>query len=87
MNTVESDVDLAVIYIAPTKTILRGERILATTGQRMESRNGIIYDTLGWETGHLISQLLKGNITHLVCCQPIVIHALPTRKAEVTGAK
>lgn len=78
MNTAESDVDLAVIYIAPTKAILRGERIPATTGQRMESRNGIIYDTLGWEIGHLVSQLLKGNINAIwYATSPIVIQPSP----------
>jgi hypothetical protein len=74
MNTAESDVDLAVIYIAPTKAILRGEHIPATTGQQMNCRHGIVYDTLGWEVGHLVSQLLKGNINAIwYTTSPIVV--------------
>jgi len=74
MNDEESDVDLAEVYIVPTKSILRGERIPITTGQQMNTRNGVIYDTLGWEIGHLISQLLKGNINAIwYATSPIVI--------------
>ncbi len=74
MNNEESDVDLAVIYIAPTDAILRGERIPVTTGQQMNARQGIIYDTLGWEIGHLINQLLKGNVNAIwYTTSPIVI--------------
>lgn len=62
MESKDSDVDLVVIYIAPTKSILRGEKISATISQRMEEKNGVIYDTLGWEIGHLIDQLVKGNV-------------------------
>jgi len=62
MESKESDVDLVVIYIAPTKSILRGEKISATISQRMEEKNGVIYDTLGWEIGHLMDQLVKGNV-------------------------
>ncbi len=78
MNDMDSDVDLAVIYIVQTRSILRGERVCATTGQRMESRNGIVYDTLGWEIGHLINQLLKGNINAIwYATSPIVISPSP----------
>lgn len=78
MNNEESDVDLAVIYIAPTSAILRGERIPATTGQQMNVRRGIVYDTLGWEMGHLINQLLKGNINAIwYTTSPIVVQPSP----------
>lgn len=78
MNNEESDVDLAVIYIAPTNAILRGERIPVTAGQQMNVRQGIVYDTLGWEVGHLINQILKGNINAIwYTTSPIVIHPSP----------
>lgn len=78
MNNVESDVDLAVIYIAPTSAILRGVRIPATTGQQMNVRQGIVYDTLGWEIGHLINQLLKGNVNAIwYTTSPIVTKPSP----------
>ncbi len=62
MNDEASDVDLSVIYIAPTRSILRGEAISPTVAQQKILRDGIVYDILGWELGHLIKQLLKGNI-------------------------
>jgi hypothetical protein len=62
MNTPESDIDLVIIYIAPTRSLLRGERILPTLRQRITAHRGEIYDTLGWEIGHLINQLIKGNV-------------------------
>jgi hypothetical protein len=62
MNSSESDIDLAMIYIAPTLSLLRGERILPTVRQQIKARGGEIYDTLGWEIGHLINQLIKGNV-------------------------
>ncbi|OPY50046.1 MAG: hypothetical protein A4E49_02894 [Methanosaeta sp. PtaU1.Bin112] len=62
MNTLESDIDLVIIYIAPTLSLLRGERILPTVRQRIAAHRGEIYDTLGWEIGHLINQLIKGNV-------------------------
>lgn len=78
MNNEESDVDLAVIYIAPTRAILRGEHIATTTGQQMNSRQGIVYDTLGWEVGHLINQLLKGNVNAIwYATSPIIIQPSP----------
>jgi len=78
MNDRESDVDLAVIYIAPTKSILRGERMPVTAGQKMESRNDVVYDTLGWEIGHLVGQLLKGNVNAVwYVTSPIVIQPSP----------
>jgi hypothetical protein len=81
MNTAESDVDLAVIYIAPTNAILRGERIPVTTGQQMSNRQGIVYDTLGWEVGHLVNQLLKGNVNAIwYATSPIVIQPSPYQK-------
>ena len=62
MNNEQSDIDLVMIYIAPTRAILRGEKIPFTVRQQIAPKNGEIYDTLGWEIGHLIDQLIKGNI-------------------------
>ena len=62
MENEESDIDLVMIYIAPTRSILRGERIRSTIRQEIAARGGEVYDTLGWEIGHLINQLIKGNV-------------------------
>ena len=62
MQNGESDIDLVMIYIAPTRSILRGERIPPTIRQEITARGGEVYDTLGWEIGHLINQLIKGNV-------------------------
>ena len=62
MQSKESDIDLVMIYIAPTRAILRAERISPTIRQQIAARGGEIYDTLGWEVGHLINQLIKGNV-------------------------
>ena len=62
MQNEESDIDLVMIYIAPTRSILRGERIPSTIRQEIAARGGEVYDTLGWEIGHLINQLIKGNV-------------------------
>jgi len=62
MQNEVSDIDLVMIYIVPTRSILRGERVLHTVRQEIAARKGEIYDTLGWEIGHLINQLIKGNV-------------------------
>jgi predicted nucleotidyltransferase len=62
MQNWESDIDLVMIYIAPARSILRGERIRSTISQEIAARGGEVYDTLGWEIGHLINQLIKGNV-------------------------
>ncbi len=62
MNSPESDIDLVMINIAPTRSLLRGEKIMPTVHQQITYRGGEIYDTLGWEIGHLINQLIKGNV-------------------------
>ena len=74
MQSVESDIDLVMIYIAPTRAILRGERISPTVRQQITARGGEIYDTLGWEMGHLINQLIKGNVNAIwYVTSPLVI--------------
>ena len=74
MDTAESDIDLVIIYIAPTRSLLRGERILPTVRQRMTAHRGEIYDTLGWEIGHLINQLIRGNVNAIwYATSPLVI--------------
>ncbi|MCX6678626.1 MAG: nucleotidyltransferase domain-containing protein [Methanothrix sp.] len=74
MQSPESDIDLVMIYIAPTRAILRGERISPTLRQLITARGGEIYDTLGWEIGHLINQLIKGNVNAIwYATSPLVI--------------
>lgn len=74
MNTAESDIDLVIIYIAPTRSLLRGESILPTVRQRITAHRGEIYDTLGWEIGHLINQLIRGNVNAIwYATSPLVI--------------
>jgi uncharacterized protein len=74
MQSPESDIDLVVIYIAPTRAILRGERISLTVRQEIAARDGENYDTLGWEIGHLINQLIKGNVNAIwYVTSPLVI--------------
>ncbi|MCX6674107.1 MAG: nucleotidyltransferase domain-containing protein [Methanothrix sp.] len=74
MQSPESDIDLVMIYIAPTRAILRGESISPTVRQQITARGGEIYDTLGWEMGHLINQLIKGNVNAIwYVCSPLII--------------
>ena len=74
MQSSESDIDLVMIYIAPTRSILRGERIPPTIRQEIAARGGEVYDTLGWEIGHLINQLIKGNVNAIwYVTSPLVI--------------
>jgi len=81
MNNRESDIDLVMIYIAPTRKILRGERVPATTRQEMAARGGGIYDTLGWEIGHLIDLLIKGNVNAIWhATSPLVIMPSPVQE-------
>ena len=81
MNNEQSDIDLVMIYIAPTRAILRGENFPFTVRQQIAPKNGEIYDTLGWEIGHLIDQLIKGNINAIwYATSPLVIK--PSRVQE-----
>ena len=74
MQNEASDIDLVLIYIAPTGALLRGERISPTVRQQITARGGEIYDTLGWEIGHLINQLIKGNVNAIwYVTSPLVI--------------
>jgi predicted nucleotidyltransferase len=74
MHSLESDIDLVMIYIAPTRAILRGERVSPTVRQQIKARRGEIYDTLGWEIGHLINQLIRGNVNAIwYVTSPLVI--------------
>ncbi len=78
MQSPESDIDLVMIYIAPTKRILRGERIPPTIRQEIAARGGEVYDTLGWEIGHLINQLIKGNVNAIwYVTSPLIIKPSP----------
>ncbi len=81
MQNLESDIDLVMIYIAPTKRILGGERIPPTIRQEIADRGGEVYDTLGWEIGHLINQLIKGNVNAIwYATSPLVIKPSPIQK-------
>lgn len=89
MNDEASDVDLSVIYIAPTRSILRGEAISPTVSQQIIPKEGTVYDILGWELGHLMKQLLKGNINAIwYSTSPLVPRPSPYQeelKALVTS--
>lgn len=81
MQNQESDIDLVMIYIAPTRSILRGEKVPATIRQEMTASGGEIYDTLGWEIGHLIDLLIKGNINAIwYATSPLVIMPSPVQQ-------
>ena len=85
MESKESDIDLVMIYIVPTKRILRGEKFPATIRQEMAARGGGIYDTLGWEIGHLIDLLIKGNVNAIwYATSPLVI--MPSALQEELSA-
>ncbi|MDQ1313346.1 MAG: uncharacterized protein QG605_1885 [Euryarchaeota archaeon] len=85
MESKESDIDLVMIYIVPTKRILRGEKFPATIRQEMATRGGGIYDTLGWEIGHLIDLLIKGNVNAIwYATSPLVI--MPSALQEELSA-
>ena len=81
MENEESDIDLVMIYIVSTRRILRGEKFPATIRQEMDAREGGIYDTLGWEIGHLIELLIKGNINAIwYATSPLVILPSPVQE-------
>jgi hypothetical protein len=81
MENEESDIDLVMIYIAPTRSILRGERIRSTIRQEVVARGGEVYDTLGWEIGHLINQLIKGNVNAVwYVTSPLHVKPSPTQE-------
>lgn len=81
MQSRESDIDLVMIYIAPTGSILRGERIPPTVRQEIADRCGEVYDTLGWEVGHLIDQLIKGNVNAIwYVSSPLIIKPSNTQE-------
>jgi predicted nucleotidyltransferase len=85
MNSPESDIDLVMIYIAPTRSLLRGDKVPYTIRQQIAPKNGKIYDTLGWEIGHLINQLIKGNINAIwYVTSPLIIK--PSRVQEELSA-
>jgi uncharacterized protein len=74
MQSPESDIDLVMIYISPTRSILRGERVPPTVRQEIAARGGEVYDTLGWEIGHLINQLIEGNVNAIwYVSSPLII--------------
>jgi len=53
---------------------LRGERISPTIRQQITPGRGVIYDTIGWEIGQLINQLIKGNINAIwYAASPLVV--------------
>ena len=81
MQSPESDIDLVMIYISPTRSILRGERVPPTVRQEIAARGGEVYDTLGWEIGHLINQLIKGNVNAIwYVSSPLIIKPSPIQE-------
>jgi predicted nucleotidyltransferase len=44
----------------------------------MTEKGGVIFDTLGWEIGHLINQLIKGNVNAIWnTVSPLVLQPSP----------
>ena len=85
MESEESDVDLVEIYMASTRAILRGETVPSTIGQQMAAVEGVIYDIQGWEIGHLINLLIKGNVNAIWCSSsPLVIQPSPAQEGLKT---
>jgi hypothetical protein len=85
MESKESDIDLVMIYTVSTRRILRGEKFPAAIRQEMAAKEGGIYDTLGWEIGHLIDLLIKGNINAIwYATSPLVI--MPSALQEELSA-
>jgi predicted nucleotidyltransferase len=85
MESKESDIDLVMIYTVSTRRILRGEKFPVAIRQEMVARRGGIYDTLGWEIGHLIDLLIKGNINAIwYATSPLVI--MPSALQEELSA-
>lgn len=81
MQSPESDIDLVMIYTAPTRSILRGVKIPPTIRQEIAARGGEVYDTLGWEIGHLINQLIKGNVNAIwYVSSPLIIKPSPVQE-------
>jgi predicted nucleotidyltransferase len=85
MEKETSYIDLFMIYTVPKRRILRGEKFPATIRQEIVARRGGIYDTLGWEIGHLIDLLIKGNINAIwYATSPLVI--MPSALQEELSA-
>lgn len=78
MNRPESDIDLVVIYAASTVSILRGQKVPTTIRQEIAACRGEVYDTLGWEAGHLIDQLIRGNVNAIwYTTSPLIVKPSP----------
>jgi len=62
MGLPESDIDLAHAYLVPSRAILEGRKYPRTLKQTGEVKQGRLHDEVWWEIGHLVDQLIKGNI-------------------------
>jgi predicted nucleotidyltransferase len=77
METEHSDHDLMNVYIADTTYLLKGYTIARTLPDRFDSKTNT--DIKAQELGHLINQLIKGNVNAIwTVCSPIIVNNHPT---------
>lgn len=73
MQRPDSDIDLYRVYIAPSEGLLLGHRHDRGHQARSVGEDGCDYDTSSFEIGHVIKQLMTGNLNHIIgLCSPIV---------------
>jgi predicted nucleotidyltransferase len=71
MQTEQSDVDLALVYIVDTNDLLAGHHI-PTKKNRIFQEHGTEYDIQYYELGHIMNLLLKGNVNAIwAVCSPV----------------
>lgn len=83
MATPESDYDHVVVYQVPTRRILEGHRIPETRSTRQfVDEQGREMDIAYKEVGHLVAQLIKGNVNNLwTVTSPVVVEPSPVLDA------
>jgi len=83
MATPESDYDHVVVYQVPTARILEGRRIPETRStQQYVDEQGREMDIAYKEVGHLVAQLIKGNVNNLwTVTSPVVVEPSPVLDA------
>lgn len=89
MATPESDYDHVVVYQVPTRRILEGHRVPETRPTRQYvDEAGREMDVSYKEIGHLINQLIKGNVNNLwTVTSPVVVEPSPVLDALASLAR
>lgn len=76
MNHAKSDIDYGVIYVAPTKKILRGTAYVDSNQFEIDGNDVAIH-----EIGKVINMLISGNVNFLwIVFSPIIINETPFSK-------